>query len=229
MDMIEAMRMRHSVRQYVDEPLSAEAARALNERIARLNSEHGLHMQLVTDEPQAFASRLARYGKFSGVRNYLALVGAAGAGGARDAAELDEAMGYCGEQLVLEAQRLGLNTCWVGLTYKKIPGAVKVDAGERLRLVIALGRGVTQGVSHKSKAAARVSNVDASSPTWFTAGVEAALLAPTALNQQAFSFELLPDGRVRARAGRGFYSNVDLGIAKCHFELGSGKGPEVWA
>jgi hypothetical protein len=30
--------------------------------------------------------------------------------------DLDEKVGYWGEQLVLLAQTLGLNTCWVGLS-----------------------------------------------------------------------------------------------------------------
>lgn len=49
------------------------------------------------------------------------------------------------------------------------------------------------------------------------------LLAPTAMNQQKFSFELGPDGKVRASCGMGFYTKLDLGIVKYHFEMGSGR------
>ena len=65
-------------------------------------------------------------------------------------------------------------------------------------------------------------------PEWFKKCVEAALLAPTAVNQQKFFFSL-DNGRVSARAGMGFYSKIDLGIAKCHFELGAGKENFNWA
>ena len=52
-------------------------------------------------------------------------------------------------------------------------------------------------------------------------GPEAAMLAPTAVNQQKFRFEL--DGeKVSAVSTGGFYSKIDLGIVKYHFEAASG-------
>ena len=211
----EAMTARHSVRSYQDLPLSAEVITALEQQIDACNQESGLNIQLVTNEPKAFDSLMAHYGKFSGVTSYIALVG-------KKSANLDETCGYYGEKLVLEAQKLGLNTCWVAMTYKKIPGAFQVGAGEKLTVVIAIGYGTTQGVAHTSKPADQVSNLASDSPAWFKKGVEAALLAPTAMNQQKFTFTYA-DGKVTAKAGMGFYSKVDLGIAKYHFELGSGK------
>ncbi len=126
------------------------------------------------------------------------------------------------KKIVLYAQQLGLNTCWVGLTYSKVKGVFQIGAGEKLCCVIAIGYGSTQGSSHKSKSVEAVSQVDGAMPDWFRRGVEAALLAPTALNQQKFQFSL-SGNQVSAKAGRGFYSKVDLGIVKYHFELGAGK------
>lgn len=220
MDLKEAMEKRHSVRQYMDRPVEAEVLQALREEIAACNKEGNLHIQLVTNEPKAFDSFMAHYGKFSGVRNYIALIGEKGAG-------LDEKCGYYGERLVLKAQQLGLNTCWVAMTYKKINGAFTVNAGEKLTVVIALGYGETQGTAHQSKAASAVSNLSENTPDWFKAGVEAALLAPTAMNQQKFHLQYA-DGKVSAKAGRGFYTKLDLGIVKYHFELGAGKGAFRW-
>ena len=215
MDIFEAMEMRHSVRQYIEKPLGAEEALALSEEIKLCNEESGLHIQLVKDEPKAFSGFMAHYGKFSGVTNYIALVGPKGP-------DLDEKCGYYGERLVLKAQELGLNTCWVAMTDSKIPGAFKVEKGEALTVVIAVGYGKTEGVPHKSKAPEEVSNVSANSPEWFKNGVRAALLAPTAVNQQKFYFTL-ENGKVTAKAKTAFYSKVDLGIAKYHFELGAGR------
>ena len=215
MDIFEAMEKRHSVRQYIEKPLGAEEALALSEEIKLCNEESGLHIQLVKDEPKAFSGFMAHYGKFSGVTNYIALVGPKGP-------DLDEKCGYYGERLVLKAQELGLNTCWVAMTYSKIPGAFKVEKGEALTVVIALGYGKTEGVPHKSKAPEEVSNVSANSPEWFKNGVRAALLAPTAVNQQKFYFTL-ENGKVTAKAKTAFYSKIDLGIAKYHFELGAGR------
>lgn len=87
--------------------------------------------------------------------------------------------------------------------------------------MLALGYGATQGVAHKIKTAEQVSNLSSESPDWFKQGVEAALLAPTAMNQQKFKFKLVEDDAVLATAGVGFYSKIDLGIAKYHFELGA--------
>lgn len=213
MDTMTLMNARHSVRQYEDKPIPAEILAELKQEIAACNQESGLHIQLVTDEPKAFDGFMAHYGKFSGVKNYLALVGPKGA-------DLDEKCGYYGERLVLKAQALGMNTCWVAMTYSKIPSAFQVGSGEKLTVVIALGYGKTQGVPHKSKPMSAVSNAGDSTPDWFNAGVEASLLAPTAMNQQKFTFTYA-DGKVSAKAGMGFYAKVDLGIVKYHFELGS--------
>ena len=216
----EAMTERHSVRRYTDRALDDNIVFSLQEKISECNLESGLNIQLVRDEPLAFDSRMAHYGKFSGVKNYLALVGKKGE-------DLEEKCGYYGEKIVLHAQSIGLNTCWVALTYKKIPGVFEVKPGEKLVMVIAIGFGATGGSKRKSKTVAEVSNADENSPRWFTDGVEAALLAPTAMNQQKFFFEF--DGeKVAARSKIGFNVKTDLGIAKYHFEVGSGKDKTIW-
>lgn len=219
-DILKAIEERHSVRQYVDKPLSDEIAAALEAEIGACNAEGGLNMQLVRNEPKAFDSFKAHYGKFSGVQNYIALIG-------KRSPELDERCGYYGERLVLKAQQLGLNTCWVAQTYSKIPGAFNVEKGEKLIAVIAVGYGKTQGVPHKSKTLSDVTEVSGSMPQWFRKGAEAALLAPTAINQQKFKL-ILNGNKVSARAGIGFYSKVDLGIVKYHFETAAGKDNFSW-
>ena len=221
MDIYEAMRARHSVRAYEQREIEGEIKDMLEDKIAELNGRSGLHIQLITHEPKAFDSPMAHYGKFSGVTDYIAMIG-------KKDDELEEKCGYYGEKLVLFAQQLGLNTCWVAMTYRRIRAAYRLDAGEKLCIVIAIGYGKTQGVPHKSKAPSEVADMSGNVPEWFKKGVEAALLAPTAVNQQKFFFSLA-DGRVSAKAGRGFYSRIDLGIAKCHFELGAGKENFGWA
>lgn len=220
MDLMDAMRARHSVRQYENRPLEPDAIQALREAIDACNGESGLRIQLVVNEPKAFDGFMAHYGKFSGVTNYIALVGPKGP-------KLDEMCGYYGERLVLLAQQLGLNTCWVAMTYSKIHTAFEVGSGEKLRIVIALGYGKNQGSKHRSKAAEQVMKTDRSAPDWFQRGIEAALLAPTAMNQQKFLFILRGD-QVFSKAGTGFYAKIDLGIAKYHFELGAEKDHSIW-
>ena len=143
MSTIDAIYDRHSVRQYQNQPLSKEVIHALRSEIDACNQESGLHIQLVTNEPKAFDSFMAHYGKFKGVTNYLALIG-------KKESSLEEKCGYYGEKLVLFVQELGLNTCWVAMTYSKIKTAFQVGKGEKLCIVIALGYGETQGLPHKS-------------------------------------------------------------------------------
>lgn len=212
--MLELMKQRHSVRQYLDTPVEAEKRAALDETIARINRETGLNIQIFYDEPNCFDSFMAHYGKFTGVKNYISLAGPKGPG-------LDEQLGYYGEELVLKAQELGLNTCWVALTYGK--SKAQVRKGEKEVCVVSLGYGQTQGRPHTDRPMQEVCKAGDSMPDWFARGMEAAMLAPTAMNQQKFFFELLPDGTVKATCGRGFYTRLDLGIAKYHFEKGSGK------
>ena len=228
MTLQEAIQARHSVRKYKAQPLSDAHARALQEKIAELNNEGDLHIQLIQNEPKAFKGVFA-YGKFYDVTNYVVMIG-------KKADDLDERIGYYGEQLVLFAQTLGLNTCWVGLSYTKIPDTYVLDEGEKIGCYIAIGYGETQGVAHKIKRIDQVSNVSDDSPEWFRRGVEAALLAPTAINQQKFSFELLPteEGQLpRVLAKRHFslvgYTQMDLGIARYHFELAAGTQNFQWA
>ena len=225
----EAIEARHSVRAYKGQPLAADVVEVLEEKISELNEKGHLHMQLIRNETKAFQGKLAKYGKFRGVNDYIVMAG-------QKSDDLDERIGYYGEQLVLLAQTLGLNTCWVGLSYSKVPGTYILEAREVIEAYISIGYGETQGVSHKIKCVEQVSNANDLTPSWFRQGVEAALLAPTAVNQQKFFFEYIParDGKpVRVLAKRNFsligFTQMDLGIAKCHFEIGAGKENFEWA
>lgn len=211
--MIELMYERHSVRQYKSEPVKTEIVQALKNAVDECNNVSGLNIQLVTDEPKAFDGFMAHYGKFSGVKNYIAMIGPKGS---------DEKVGYYGEKLVLLAQSLGLNTCWVALTFNKKKASVEVGPGQKFFIAIPFGYGENNGTAHKSKSIADLCQVSGDMPEWFKNGIEATMLAPTALNQQKFTF-ILDEDRVTAKTKPGACTRIDLGIAKYHFEIGSGK------
>ncbi len=217
MTLLEAIDARRSVRRYQTRAIEPAKKQALLAEVDRCNRESGLHIQLITDEPEAFTGALANYGHFTGVSNYIALVG-------KKSKTLNEQAGYYGEQIVLKAQQLGLNTCWVALTFSKRKCKAVVNKGEKLALVISLGYGETQGKSRPSKRPADVADLT-DAPDWFLAGIDAALKAPTAMNQQRFRFTRNGNS-VTAVATGGFYSDVDLGIVKYHFEVGSGRSIE---
>ena len=209
MQMLDLMKERHSVRQYSDKKIDGDVKTKLDTYVASINEESGLSMQIFYNEPNCFNSMLAHYGKFSNVKNYIAIVGKK---------EEQEKTGYYGEKLVLKCQELGLNTCWVALTHGKVN--VQTKPQQKLLILIALGYGTNTGVAHKSKPIKELCKEDAY-PEWFMKGMEAVSLAPTAMNQQKFLFEM-KNGQVYAKALRGFYSKIDLGIVKYHFETITG-------
>ena len=209
MDILEIIRSRHSVRQYKEQAIELSKRAELDSCIREINAESGLNIQVFYDEPKCFDSFLAHYGKFSHVNNYIAIVGRG---------EDQEKAGYYGEKLVLKCQELGLNTCWVAMTHGK--AQVQKKRGEKLLIILSLGYGETQGVAHKSKDMETLCRADQETD-WFKKGMEAVCLAPTAMNQQKFFFEL-KDGNVTARSLGGFYAKIDLGIAKYHFEAVTG-------
>ena len=214
------------MRKYIDKPIEENLIKILQEKVDECNKVGNLHIQLVTNEPKAFKGKMA-YGTFCGVTNYFVMIG-------KKANDLSERVGYYGEQLVLLAQTLGLNTCRVGLTYNNIKDAYEKGNDEKLCCMIALGYGDDPGRNLRRKTVQQVSNASDITPAWFKKGVEAALLAPTAVNQQKFSFEYvgMKNNRHIVKASKGFsligYTKMDLGIAKYHFEIAVGKETFDW-
>lgn len=209
MDILQVMKERHSVRQYKEQPIEQEKRAAIKKAVSEINAESGLQMQVFFDEPECFDSFRAHYGKFKNVANYIAIVGTK---------QEQEKAGYYGEKLVLQCQEMGLNTCWAAMTHGKTKAAI--GKRQKLLIVLSLGYGETQGVSHQSKNISELGKADEKTD-WFVRGMEAVSLAPTAMNQQKFLFEL-KNGKVTAKALSGFYTGIDLGIAKYHFEAATG-------
>lgn len=215
---IEAIRQRHSVRNYQPRPIEAAAADEMRALIEEVNREGRLHFQWIGESGRTFSRLLNRAMGLSTAPSVIACVGP-------DDDGLEERVGYYGEKLVLAAQRLGLRTCWAG-TFSKNQVPAQIGPGERLVIVIAVGYGVTDGKVRKSKSAAQVSDAPGERPAWFDRGVELALLAPTAINQQQFHISLQEDGTVTFRDQGGPFSKVDLGIVKYHFEVGAREARE---
>ncbi|RBQ25547.1 MAG: hypothetical protein ALMCE001_01750 [Methanocorpusculum sp. MCE] len=218
MDIQQAIIERHSVRSFTDQRIEGELKSSLEEAIEACNRESGLNIQMCLDEPDAFGGMRAHYGKFENCKYYIALIGKAGT---------DEKCGYYGERPVLKAQQLGLNTCWVGMTYTKSKVPCILNKGEKIQLVIALGYGKTAGRPHKSKDVMQLCRVEGEMADWFKKGMEATMLAPTAMNQQMFII-MQSGNTVSAKPLAAFFSKFDLGIVKYHFEIGAGKENFSW-
>lgn len=216
----EAIKERHMVRKYTDKAIPAELVAQLNARIAENNKKYGLDITLVTGNADGIAG-IAKLFLARGVKNYMVLAG-------NDAPDLDEKLGYCGADMILYAQTLGLNTWWIGGMYNG-KGAMKNldNAAVHVNGVIAIGYGQTQGVQHKSKSAEEISQYNGVAPQWFIDGVDALLYAPTALNKQAYMVRG-EGNRVSLTCDNGHFAGIDLGIGKYHFEVGAGKENFEW-
>ena len=218
-DILKLMETRHSVRRYLDKTIPADIRTELDTYASELNMTGNLHIQIIYDEAECFSSALAHYGRFENCSNYIVMAG-------KKADDLEEHCGYYGQLLVLKAQVLGLNTCWAALTHGKSKAVLKKD--EKEVIIIALGYGKTQGSPHRSKSPSEVSDITGDSPEWYKEGIQAALMAPTAVNQQKFRFTR-NGNEVTVRPGKiGSCLKIDLGIVKCHFELGAGKENFEW-
>lgn len=220
MTMLEAIKERHTVRKFTDAPISEDAVKLLKDRIQMLNEKYGLNIELVTNNSEGVAS-VARFLISKGVNNYFVLA-------AKKGENADEKLGYCGSDLCLYAQTLGLNTWWIGGMYSTKGVMKNIESDDvKVNSIIVVGYGQTQGVPHKSKTADDVSSYEGEKPEWFKAGVDALLLAPTAVNRQGFTVKG-HDGKVSISYSAGPFSGVDLGIGKHHFELGAGAENFEW-
>ncbi len=220
MTIYEAIERRHTVRTYDGKALEGKLLAELTELINKLNAEGNIHMQLVNGRENAFDDFIIHYGKWIGVTNYIAMVGPE-----RD--DLDETLGYYGEQIVLWAQMNGLKTGWLDTQPARETDAFEVAEGERHVLSIAIGSSEMEGKGPKAAAIEDMSLVEGQAPDWFYEGMKYAVSAPTAGNQRLFRIKW--DGEnVSISSAPGFLEKVDLGIAKYHFEVGSGKGHDIW-
>ena len=217
----EAVKERHMVRKYMDKTIPANLVELLNARIAENNKNYGLNLTLVTGNGDGLGG-MAKLFLARGVNNYIILAGT-------DAPDLDEKLGYCGSDVILYAQTLGLNTWWVGGMFSK-KGAERNMGTDSARVngIIAVGYGQTQGTPHKSKTADEISQYNGAAPQWFLDGIDALLCAPTAMNKQAYMVK--GDGnKVSITCNSGHFAGIDLGIGKYHFEAGAGKENFQWA
>ncbi|MBO4927506.1 MAG: nitroreductase [Clostridiales bacterium] len=218
--MKQAMRERHTVRKFDGTPLSVEEKNLLTSRVDELNKQYALSIALIESEktPVSLFGKVFMGG--TGINAYFVLA-------ADDRDGIDEILGYAGSDLCLFAQMNGMNTWWMAGTYnrKYVEGFV---SGKKIVSIIAVGHGKTQGVPHKSKDEDQVSKYAGEAPEWFKNGVEAALLAPTALNRQSFMISG-ESNKVCLTYKSGPMSGIDKGIVKHHFELGAGKENFEWA
>ena len=229
---MEAILVRVSGRKYLERRLTEDEISQLHKIIDAANQASGLRMQLITDSPDAFSSLRSSYGMFSGVRNMVALVGQ------ENLPDFQEKCGYYGQKVLLGATTLGLGTCWVCGTYDPSKVPYQLQPGEKLCGVIVVGpvagqpgvkEKLIRGALHRGhKSAAELSRGMGDAPDWFQAGISAVLRAPSAMNRQAYRFSYAGGVVTVQQTEHTAFSDVDLGIAKLHFEIGAHGGTWTW-
>lgn len=213
----EAMKQRYMVRKYTDKIIPEELVIKLNERIEENNKRFGLSIKLMINNDKAVNS-IIKLLLAKGVKNYIILSG-------NDSENLAEKLGYSSADIMLYAQTLGLNTWYVGGTFNR--GVSKYVPGKKVIGIVAIGYGVNNGVAHKSKTIEEVSSYEGNMPEWFKDGIEASLLAPTALNKQ--DYKIIGIGNtVKIQIDNGIFTGANKGLIKYHFELGAGKENFTW-
>lgn len=221
MNTLEAMAERHTVRQYTDQKIPAEIIRRLTVKLDKSNEKHNLNMRLVTENTAAYGLSM-KLMQAKGIRNYIVLSG-------KNKPGVEEKLGYCGAEIMLYAQTLGLNSWWVGGTYRKrkVKKYAGVSKAEKMTGILVIGYGALENPPHTSKRADEISRYHGEAPEWFIKGVETVLLAPTALNKQAFRI-IGDESKVAMTYQKGMFSGANLGIGKYYFEVGAGKQNFEW-
>lgn len=225
-----AVLSRISRRSYTSELPSIDQVMILRDLVEKTNKSEGLNIQLMVDESDGFGGIKAGYGLFTGVKNYIALVGP------RRDPYVDEKLGYFGEKLVLICEMLGLGTCWVGGTFDRKKCKCKVKEDEVFRCAIVFGNvnpkssakeSVIRASMHKVQKGKKIEELfysEEEPPNWFIEGMRMVQKAPSAMNKMPVMF-YYSDSNVSAKIKNPNLMNMyDLGIAKLHFEIGAEKG-----
>lgn len=230
----EAIFVRHSRRRYTGERPGTDALRRLERVATEFRPFPGARAVLIDRSPdEVFRGLIGSYGQVKGAPLYAAFIG--------DMADpnVQEAVGYTGEGFVLEATSLGLATCWVGGFFRPeaVLGHIELAFGEKVLAVTPIGyapegktfeektmSGFAEG--HRRKAVtALCAGAQPAAGSWVEAAVNAARLAPSAVNRQPWRFIVTPDSVTvtldDSGGGYGISKRLDCGIAMLHLELGA--------
>jgi len=231
-----AINSRKSRRQYdLCRPIPPDILLKLRSACADFRPFPSVRVSLVTESSEGvFKGAVGPYGKVKDAPAFVAFIG--------NMADphVQEKVGYTGEGIVLEATALGLATCWVGVFFRAetVAPLVGLEPDERVLAVTPIGyaqtnktleeklmTGFVQARQRKHLSSLTAGMEEEQWPRWIKASLEAARLAPSAVNRQPWSFFIEP-GRitVSVRTGGpdfGISKRLDCGIAMLHIEVGA--------
>jgi len=230
-----AIATRRSHRRYEERQVAPDLLDRLNDFCRQWRPFPSARAVLVTEAPEAvFRGALGTLGKVKNAPLFVAFIGQ------MDDPAVQEKVGYTGEGVVLEAEALGLGTCWVGGFFRPNVAAelTGVTPGERVLCVTPVGYALQSlsledrvmsgfGSHHKRRPLeSLVSGLAAAEwPAWVRPVLEAARMAPSAGNRQPWAFYVEPDGIIISTHSPGpelaVSRRLDCGIAMLHLEIGA--------
>lgn len=230
------IKVRRSRRQFNGQPIYKAVVKDLMDFSDELNSRvEGFRAAIVTENPEkVFKGAVGSYGKIKNAPAYVAFIG--------DMSDpnVQEKSGYLGECFILEATTHGLATCWVGgfFDQNEVAKQINLGPGERVLAVSPIGYTVKEynleeklmsglAGSHKRKSLAVLcKGIPAEKwPDWVRIALEAARLAPSAVNRQPWRFTINEDYVMVSLDSQyfsfGISKRLDCGIAMLHFQVGA--------
>lgn len=188
---------------------------------------------LITESPDSvFKGAIGPYGKVKGAPAFIAFIGN------MDSPNVYEQVGYTGEGIILEAEALNLATCWVAGFFKRkvVASLTDISRNERILAVTPVGYALKRpsfgeklmtgfGLTHKRKALSDlVTGLGESEwPQWIKAALEAARIAPSAVNRQPWRFDVANNSITVSVNTSGWEYGLSkrlcCGIAMLHIEV----------
>ncbi len=242
MDILEAISRRMSIRTYEPAPVATgelEAIRLAGEKAEALTQvEMRFFLRSHEQMGQEVKGVIGNYGKTIRAPHYIVLASKEGEGYLMDA-------GFRFEQMVLEATRKGLGTCWVGLMFKEasLRSNLGLDHSWRVMVLTPIGRvGEQSFVSRSLRAMAGSSTRKPLEELFFWERpgtplpekvladermgrvLEAARRAPSWMNKQPWRFILIDKEimvykkKHQEREGKDYHL-LDCGIAMANLHL----------
>ncbi len=228
-----AIFQRTSRRVFTGRPLGTEVRVRLARACGEFRPFAEARADLVDQAPEnIFKGLIGGYGRIKAAPAFIAFIGI------EAAPRLQEAVGYTGEGIILESTALGLQTCWVGGFFRReaAEACLRLAAGERILAVTPVGhapealagaeklmKGLVRATKKKPLSELVMSGIP--SAPWMEKALEAARLAPSAVNRQPWRFgiekdSILVSADTEKDAGR-VSKRLDCGIAMVHLELGA--------
>jgi len=230
-----AISIRRSRRLFDQKTIPSELLEKISAFCKAFRPFAGVRAAIVTDSPDTvFKGAIGHYGKIKGATAFIAFIG-----DMRDA-HVQEKVGYSGEGIILEATALGLGTCWVGGFFRPETAASlsHIRENEKVLAVTPIGYASERvsfeekimtgfGRTHKRKPVDElVTGMEADKrPQWIKTALEAARVAPSAVNRQPWRFHVEDDSiTISVDTPRDTYyisKRLDCGIAMLHIETAS--------